>query len=129
MRRPRLETEDYGRFSRELPWKDQGRDLLPNAKAFSHWVDRFRPASGVRYGNRVPSLEGGVGFGFEVLPPSSYPAIVIYTRIRRTGLTECEFYWDYVCLSDFTPPGAKGVELIRTSKAEPKKSGVRSAKK
>ena len=85
-------TEDYRTFARESPWSDQGREFLPDVEAFGAWVKRFRPAKD----DKLPR-----GLGFEVLPPDSYPAIVIYTRIRRLALTECEFYWDYVTPADF----------------------------
>ena len=74
---------------------------MENQEEFDRWLSDFRPDKGTRYGSRVPVLDGGVGYGFEVIPPASYPAIVIYTRIRRIGLTECEFYWDYVYPGDF----------------------------
>jgi hypothetical protein len=82
---PDLQTEDYSSFSREAPWTDQGLELLNDSAALARWIKRFQPSH-----------------AFEVIPPISYPAIVIYTRVRRTGLRECEFYWDYVTPSDFT---------------------------
>lgn len=88
-------TDPYEHFSRESPWKDQGRELLQNPRQFTRWLPKFRPEKD----DKLPR-----GLGFEVEPPASYPVIVIYTRIRRIGLTECEFYWDYVYPADFTPP-------------------------
>ena len=82
--------------------------LLRSADDFEPWVKLFRPTTEATMW-RMPMVESQVidnakrGCGFEVLPPTSYPAIVVYTRIRRTGLTECEFYWDYVYPSDFFP--------------------------
>jgi hypothetical protein len=109
-----LTTEEYRTFARESPWSDQGKDFLLDADAFRLWVKRFRPDKD----DKLPR-----GLGFEVLPPSSYPAIVIHTRIRRTGLTECEFYWDYVTLSDF-PSASESTDPSTTDEPNNKEESV-----
>ena len=74
------------------------------ARAFKKWVINFRPII-PDVGNRAEFINRGMAFVID--PPKSYPCVVIYTRIRRTSLTECEFYWDFVTPSDFPAASTK----------------------
>jgi hypothetical protein len=114
---PVLTAIPYKTFSPSYPWKDQGSDLLKDADCFARWTQVFRPSIEPD-ASQMPAINQRLdnanrGYGFEIIPPKSYPAVVVYVRIRRMGLTECEFYWDYVYPSDFD---TKAVRVAERSK-------------
>ena len=94
MKRRWYRAEDYSEWFRkqESP-ADIGKELLRNERAWRSWARRFAPSP-----QDWPDEQGKP---FYMPVPSSYPTIVVWTRIHRSGLVACEFYWDYVYPSEF----------------------------
>lgn len=112
--RQQREFEMNGDFTRESPWFDQGHQLLKNEAGFKRWVRKFRPEVEA---DKPKADQFNRNFAFEVKPPISYPAMVVYVRVRRSGLSECEFYWDFVIPNDFLPRSRSAKPKLRSRKA------------